>query len=459
MTTGTTLMTTHATAAASPVAFDADTIDALGGPDWLAARRRAALTAAIDVGLPSTDEEIWRYSPIGDLDLSVWSAPVPRPADTPAPVPTALSSLLEELGERAATLVVRNGTVVLADVEPRWADAGLEVGRLATLADGEALLGHVAGAPADVFGHLNDALVAEPLVVRVPAGLAVGPPVVVLEWVDADAVIVPSRLVVVTGEDAEVTVVEWQGGDDVTGLALPVTELAAGNASRLRHLVVQDRGRRMWQIASLHATAGRDATVVSGHAALGGHYARTRTDCRLEGRGAHGELTAAYLADGDQTLDFRTQQRHDSPDTTSDLLFCGVVDDQSRSIYTGTIVIAPGARGSDANQTNRNLKLGEKAWAESVPNLEIENNDVRCSHASTVGPVDADQLFYLESRGVPTAEAERLIVAGFFDDPVRRLPVPSVTDLVRNRIAARLGTTHVGVPARAGTDVDGEAAR
>jgi Fe-S cluster assembly protein SufD len=420
-------------------ALNAHDIDALGGPEWLAAWRRAAHERAEATPLPSTDEEIWRYSPIADVDLSAWSAPAPQPADIPAAPPTALADLLESLGPRAATVVVRNGTVVLADVEPRWADAGLVVGRLSELDDGASLLGAVAGEADNLFGHLADALVAEPLVVRVPAGLNVDAPVMVIDWVDADAAIVASRLVVVTGDDAEVSVVEWQGGDDVTGLALPVTELSAGNASRLRHLTVQDRGRRMWQLASLFATAGRDATITAGHAALGGLYARTRTDCRLDGRGAHGELTAAYLADGDQTLDFRTVQRHDSPDTTSDLLFCGAVDDRSRSIYTGTITIAPGARGANANQTNRNLKLGEDAWAESVPNLEIENNDVRCSHASTVGPVDADQLFYLESRGVPTAEAERLIVAGFFDDPVRRLPVPAVAELVRQRLTARLG--------------------
>ena len=133
-------------------------------------------------------------------------------------------------------------------------------------------------------------------------------------------------------------------------------------------------------------------------------------------------------------LDLRTFQEHRAPDTTSNLLFKGAVGDHSHSVYTGLIRIKPDARGSNAVQTNRNLKLSEHAWAESVPNLEIENNDVHCSHASTVGPVDEDQRFYLESRGVPTAVADRLIVGGFFDEVLDDLPVPQLAESVRARL-------------------------
>lgn len=414
----------------------------LPGPTWLVDRRRAAAATAAALGVPSTDEEIWRYSPIGDVDLAAWSLPTPHPDADLATPPAGLADVLVGVGRRAATVVVRNGRVVLADVEPRWADAGLSVGRLADHPEGAGVLGSVLGEPTDVFAALNDAVTADPVLVWVPGGLAVTDPVVVVDWVDGAGLFVAGRVVVVTGADAEVTVLEWQGGDDVAALCVPVTELVAGPASRLRHLTVQDRGPAVWQVASLGATADRDATVVSAQAALGGAYARTRLECRLVGRGAHGSMTAAYLGEGDQTLDFRTVQRHDAPDTSSDLLFCGAVGDRSRAIYTGTIHIAPSGRGTNANQTNRNLKLDEGAWAESVPNLEIENNDVRCSHASTVGPVDADQLFYLQSRGVPPAEAERLIVNGFFDEPLGRLPVSDAALLVRHRLAHRLGSRH-----------------
>jgi Fe-S cluster assembly protein SufD len=156
------------------------------------------------------------------------------------------------------------------------------------------------------------------------------------------------------------------------------------------------------------------------------------------GRGANGRLAAAYFGERDQMLDYRTFQRHLAPDTTSDLLFKGAVAGHSRAVYTGLIHVGKEARGTNAFQTNRNLKLSEGAWAESVPNLEIENNDVRCSHASTVGPVDPDQRFYLESRGVPTATAERLIVGGFFAEVVDALAEPGMAALVAGELAGRL---------------------
>jgi len=170
---------------------------------------------------------------------------------------------------------------------------------------------------------------------------------------------------------------------------------------------------------------------------FGGDYARLRTDCRMVGRGATGELDAVYFGEGDQTLDFRTFQEHVAPDCTSNLLFKGAGGGRSRSVYTGMIRVGKQARGTNAFQTNRNVKLSEGAWAESVPNLVIENNDVRCSHASAVGPVDAEQRFYLESRGVPTEDAERLIVSGFFDEVLTRLPVAGIAAPLRSTVAAK----------------------
>src|SRR4029450_11788472 len=136
--------------------------------------------------------------------------------------------------------------------------------------------------------------------------------------------------------------------------------------------------------------------------------------------------------------DFRTLQDHAAPKTTSDLLFKGAVEDHARSVYTGLIRVRKDAPGTNAFQTNRNLKLSEGAWADSVPNLEIENNDVRCSHASAVGPIDADQRFYLESRGIPTQIAERLIVLGFFDEVLDQLPVGPLATRLRTGVSAKL---------------------
>ncbi len=240
------------------------------------------------------------------------------------------------------------------------------------------------------------------------------------------------------GADAEVTVVEVQTSAAGPLLVVPVTELAVGPAARYRHVTLQDLDDEAWQVALQVSAVERDATLVAATAALGGDYARLRTDCRLTGQGASGELLAAYFGRRAQTLDFRTFQDHAAPDTTSDLLFKGALADHSRSVYTGLIKVRPDARGTNAFQTNRNIKLSEHAWAESVPNLEIENNDVRCSHASTVGPVDEEQRFYLESRGVPPEIAERLIVIGFFDEVLERLPVPGIITPLRRYVAGKL---------------------
>ena len=171
---------------------------------------------------------------------------------------------------------------------------------------------------------------------------------------------------------------------------------------------------------------------------LGGDYARLRSETLLTGEGGESDQLAVYFADESQMLDFRTLQDHDAPRTRSNLLFKGAVEDVARSVYSGLVRLRTTAQKANAFQTNRNLVLSEGAHAESIPNLEIEANDVKCSHASTVGPIDDDQLYYLESRGIPPDDAERLIVLGFFDDVLERLPVSALTDGLRHSVVDKL---------------------
>jgi Fe-S cluster assembly protein SufD len=289
-----------------------------------------------------------------------------------------------------------------------------------------------------VFATLNDAFAADPVVITVPRGVQLAEPLVVGTHLSGAGAAGFPRLVVLVGEGAGATVIDRTTSTDDDVLSVPLTEVRVERGGRLDLVVVQQLGSAAWQLGSLVADVGQEAHLRVGLVGLGGAYARLRTDCRLSGRGASGDLLAAYFGDGDQTLDFRTFQHHDAPDTTSDLLFKGAVGGRSRSVYTGLIRVSKEARGTNAFQTNRNVKLSDDAWAESVPNLEIETNDVRCSHASTVGPVDPEQRFYLESRGVPPTTADRLIVAGFFDEVVRRLPGDELVAEVRGHIADKL---------------------
>jgi Fe-S cluster assembly protein SufD len=432
--------------------FTPEAVEQLAGPEWLRERRRAALELSAELPEPSTDLEEWRYGRIDDLGIERFS--LGSDGAIP-PVPAVATEALAELGEASGVVVSCNGRVVRSWLDEELVAAGVVLAD-ASLPDQtseavKAVLGAAMPEPVDRFAALNDAFAPQPIVLSVPRGVVVDRPIVVVSALDRSAAgtVVFPRLSVVAAENSEVTIIEVAVSDDVDALVVPVTEIVVAAAARVRHSAIQDLGRSVWQLGSFVADIAQDATLSAAVAALGGSYARLRLDCRLSGRGATGNLASVYFGDGDQMLDLRTFQEHRAQDTTSNLLFKGAVGDRSHSVYTGLIRIRPEARGSNAFQTNRNLKLSEDAWAESVPNLEIENNEVHCSHASTVGPVDPDQRFYLESRGVPGEVADRLVVAGFFDEVLDALPVPAIAGPVRTRINALLdrlvGSTHAEV--------------
>jgi Fe-S cluster assembly protein SufD len=412
-------------------------------------RRASAAAAFAAASLPTADEEIWRYSRVDELDLGQFR-PVPSPdaagdgtagvaagaaSDVVAALPAGVRALVDGAADRAATVVARNGRVVAIDVPEALAARGVRVGAAGD--DQGDVVGAAVGDAPDAFVSLHDAFVAQPVVVDVPDGVTLPGPVVVVHLTEGAGTAAFPHLVVRAGADSEVAVLEVQASGDDHALVVPVTEIVAGRAARVGHVTVQQLGLATWQLATQVSVVEAASTIRSTSIGFGGDYARLRTDCRMIGRGATGELDAVFFGEGNQTLDFRTFQDHVAPDCTSNLLFKGAVGGHSRSVYTGMIRVGKQARGTNAFQTNRNVKLSDGAWAESVPNLVIENNDVRCSHASAVGPVDEEQRFYLESRGVPTDEAERLIVSGFFDEVLTRLPVAGVAPLLRATVAGK----------------------
>jgi Fe-S cluster assembly protein SufD len=393
--------------------------------------------------LPTESEEIWRYSRIADLDLDRYR-PAPPALAADAGIPAPMQYVVDAAGGCAGLLVVRNGQVTYAEIDPTLAGQGFYVGDVADLPEGDDVLGGVAPSATDAFTELNTAFLPGAAVVHVPAGLTVEKPVLVLQWLDGEDLAVFPRTIVQAGANSEVTIVEHQASSDTRLLVDPVVELDVGDAARVRFLNVQELGPRVWQVGFQASRVGRDATLQSSVVALGGYYARVRTDSVIVGKGGSSYLTALYFADGDRMHDFRTVQDHAGPSSTSDLLFKGAVQDRGRSVYSGLIRVRKEAVGTNAFQTNRNLVLSEGASAESVPNLEIETNDVRCSHASAVGPIDEDQRYYLESRGVPPDAAERLIVLGFFSEVLDRLPTPALLASIRTSVAERLGGSNDG---------------
>ncbi|HEY2332701.1 MAG TPA: Fe-S cluster assembly protein SufD [Acidimicrobiales bacterium] len=372
--------------------------------------------------LPTSELEDWRYGRIDALDLAAFAPPPFRDAQV----------AVEPGNGRAAVVELVDGRLVASRVD----HPGVTVTTTTEV-------GELRGPAADGLDQLHDALSGEAVVVTVAPGVVVTEPVLVTDRTATDGGATFPHVVVRAGADSEVSVELRHVSADVHSLVVPQVEIDVAPAARVRLLEVQELGPRVWQLGRQTSRVGADASFTAGMVALGGHYARLAIESRLDGRGASGELLAVSFGEGDQMHDFRTLEDHVAPNTTSNMLFKGAVQDHSRAVYTGLIHIGKGARGSRAFQTNRNVKLSEGAWAESVPNLEIENNDVKCSHASAVGPVDEEQLFYLESRGLPTAIAERLVVLGFFEEVLERLPVPSAMPAVRAELSAKLDRRQV----------------
>ena len=366
--------------------------------------RRSAHERAIAAPFPTIDEETWRYSRIGELDLATFAI-----AETPTTI----------IGESSQVTVTRV-PASSASVDSSLADLFAQ------------------STSTDLFNSLNLAHM-DVVVVSVARGVVAPQPIVITHTLNGDGSVYFPRLVIDAAENSEVTVVERFISDDgVRSLVVPVLDARAAQSARVRYLAINELGDKSWQIGEHDSVGERDSDTLLATVALGGDYARVSTAARLRGQGSNTRQVALYFAGGTQMHDFRTLQEHAAPRTTSDLLFKGAVQDTAKSVYTGLIKIHNNAKGSVAYQTNRNLTLSHGAWAESVPNLEIETNDVKCSHASTVGPIDEDQLFYLESRGVNPDVAQRLVVLGFFDEVLAQLPVGDLAAPLRQRVAQKL---------------------
>ncbi len=427
--------------------FTPDAARALGGPEWLVARRLAAAETLSSISWPSPDEEIWRYSRIGELDRARYrpfsEAELGRPGDERAPGGGPWAA---EAGAHSAMLVVRDGRVVHHEIDPGLEAKGVRVCGIATCEgeDVRQLVGAASRSSEDAFTVLHDAFLAGGALIEVPAGVVIEDPILVLHWCEGDGRASFPHTIVSLGEHAEATVLDRFGSPETDHLVDAVTELLVADHAHLSYLSVQQHGTQTWHVGLQRALIGRGSVLRTSAVALGGDYARLRSETVLQGDDGESDQLAVYFADGSQMLDFRTLQDHDAPRTRSDLLFKGAVEDAARSVYSGLVRLRATAQKANAFQTNRNLVLTEGASAESIPNLEIEANDVKCSHASTVGPIDDDQLYYLESRGIPPDDAERLIVLGFFDDVFARLPIGALSRGLRRSVVDKLEHRRAG---------------
>ncbi len=395
-------------------------------PDVVA--RRLAWSDFERAGLPTTSDEVWRYAPLGDLDLDNFRVPgaaMVRPD----------SDFAAMLCERAGTIVrVVDGFCVNTGRPVDGVD--VEVVESMTSLSGTDLEQRYQN---DTFSILNRALAPSTTVIKVAPGVNVEQPIVVLN-LSNDTSSFP-RTQIVLGRGASATVVEYfEGG--ANALVVPLSEYEVADDASLQLVTYQRLAPSAWHVARTTGFLYRGARLRQAVIGFGGHYNRSRNDAELRGTGSENELRTTFLGSGDQVHDFRTHQFHLAARSRSTLLSKGAVADRSRSVYTGLIEIEKGAKRTDARQTNHNLLLSPAAHADSVPNLDIRENDVVCAHASSVGPLDELQRWYLESRGVAREDAERLMIQGFFYEMLTTLP-SELAGLVESDVASVLAALGV----------------
>lgn len=393
-------------------AFTREAVTARAGePAWLADARLAAWDTADRLPFPTSRERAWKY--LNPDKLRVEGEP-----STPAP------ALAEIEAARAQGVVVSTLDEAVRS-HPELVQRHL---------------GRVVRADESVFTALNAAYWSGGLFVYVPKDTRVETPLrATLSAAGAGAALFP-RMLVILDRGAELTLIDEHTGGDGALFAAGAAEFVLADDAKLHHYAVQTWGADVQEIFVQRAELGRAAHLVTMTAGLGGSVHKGWVESAIKGAGATSEILGVVFGTGNQYFDIITLQDHIGDHSVSDLLIKSALKDSSQSAYYGLTRINPTARMSDANQEDRNLLLSDQAKAEADPVLEILTSEVaRCAHGASAGPVDQEQLFYLECRGLPQPEAEKLLVQGFLGEVLQRIPVESVRETVEAAVLAKLG--------------------
>jgi Fe-S cluster assembly protein SufD len=301
-------------------------------------------------------------------------------------------------------------------------------------------LGSLVTGQDDVFVELNDAGVRGTAFVYVPRGVVLETPISLRSVQARTGTMLNQRTLIVVEEGAQAEVWEQFLSADsaLDGVFNAVTELIVGDNARLRYVCGQDLSEKSWIFGAQRAEVGRDGRLDWVALGFGSAQGHVRMETRLSGEGADARVTGAYATHARQHIDFDTTQEHAAPNTTSDLAFRGVLQGRSSAVWKGNIIVDPGAQKTDAFQESRNLLLSKRAHADAIPGLEIQANDVRCTHAAAIAQVDPDQLFYLGSHGLPPEVAKQLVIEGFLSALVERFEQGPVREVLGDALERRL---------------------
>jgi Fe-S cluster assembly protein SufD len=371
--------------------------------------------------------EAWRFTDLSGFDPDAFTVPNGRVGgQTPARSDQGMLEI-----DAAAVATVGEHGVEVGDVP--------EGVTFEALTDDAERLGTLVGAD-DKFTAHNAALWKHGLLVRVAKGVQLDTPLYVrIASTEADASLF-WRLLVVAEEGSRFSLIEEyvSGSPDLNAYSNAVAELFVEQGAKLEYVSLQSYSAETWHFATHHARVERDAELDWVAGGFGSRRGKVRIQNDLAGPGATSRVTGAYFADGTQHLDYDTFQEHIAPNTTSDFAFKGALRDEASVVWRGMIRVEKDAQKTNAYQENRNLLLSESAHADSIPGLEILANDVRCTHGATLSQVDRDQLFYAMARGLTRADAERLIVRGFFQDILDRIELPPVREALAEALEARI---------------------
>lgn len=433
--------------------------EAAGDTPWMAEQRLAAWRAWGRAPMPTNRDEHWRFTNLRRVRIDEVPMHVGMPvagSGTEAEVAARVAASLTRTVETAGEVLHVDGATGVVDITPGALPEGVIFMTLRQAAvDHPGLLERHLGSvvPAtegvdDKFVALQRATMYDGVLLYVPRGVHVEKPL------RADVVMTAAgavnwRALVVLEEGAEATFVEEYLSADETsaGFSNAVVELVAGAGSNLHFVTVQDYAVPATHFATHRVVAQRDAQVEWSAVGLGASLGKSRMEVRLAGPGSNVRLTGAYFLDGRQELDYDTLQVHDAPNASSDLAFKGALAGRARSVWRGMIAVSEGAQGTDAFQENRNLLLESGAHADAIPGLQIEANEVRCTHAASVAKVDAEQLFYLQARGIDRETAVKEIVRGFFLPVLGRISVEAVRENVQAALWARMDRAAADVAA------------
>ncbi len=419
-------------------------IAAANNPEWLVAQRRRALETFNASPLPDRAAHLWRYT-----DPARFMLPE-KPETVVAGETQAVPLTIELRFDRkdvSGVVVCRNGLMLACDLDPQVAQAGVKIMELNDAAREfpeivRQYLGSLIGADFGKFEALASALWAGGLFVFVPKSVDVPKPIHIMNLADSSGGALFQRHLIIAEENSRVTLVDENGqgkanaGEDLRTNTL--IEIFAGAHAKADFVTIQNWGRRSVSYVTHRAQLATGARMDTVMTSLGSEVSKVDSGAVLTGQGAESNIYGLAVGSGSQHFDHHTVHDHAAGSTHSDLKFKIAVRDKANSVYTGLIRIDEGSPFCEAYQENRNLILSPKAKAETIPELEIMNNEVRCSHGATVGKVDPEEIFYLQSRGINRADAIRLIVTGFVSPIMDHIP-EYTRGVLKETVVHRLG--------------------